>query len=323
MAQLRRPGPLMRPVHVSIEPTNVCNALCPVCETGKGDMQRNIGFMDFKNYCDLIDEIAPTTSVLLFYFMGEPFLNKNAYKMIKYARERNIFVETCTNGDLVDPKKLLWSDISKISFQIGGLTPEIHSRYRVNSDLLRVQSNLLRLIELRRESNSRIIIEVGFIVMRHNEHQVDAFLEWAESVGVDVANIIDPCARNMIEAHAYLPKDRKYWFYNEEAFNQGYLIPKVIPQNSCTWIWNSIQVNWDGTVVPCCRDTNGKHVLGNIFEDGIDKVFNSTQSIDFRSKILKSQGDIDICRLCSGYGLPSLEHSIPQEFNARNHSVNS
>ena len=55
---------------------------------------------------DFIDEVAPYTSTLLFYFMGEPFLNKNAYEMIRYARENGIFVETCTNGDFVDAEEL-------------------------------------------------------------------------------------------------------------------------------------------------------------------------------------------------------------------------
>ena len=72
MAQLRRPGPLLAPVHVSIEPTNACNARCPVCETGKGDMQRKTGFLDEHLYKEFLDDAAPTTAVLLYYFMGEP-----------------------------------------------------------------------------------------------------------------------------------------------------------------------------------------------------------------------------------------------------------
>ena len=85
MAMAKKTGPLMRPVHVSIEPTNTCNARCPVCETGKGEMTRPVGMLDFANYRKLIDKIYPTTSTLLFYFMGEPFLNRHAYDMIRYA----------------------------------------------------------------------------------------------------------------------------------------------------------------------------------------------------------------------------------------------
>jgi len=112
MAKSKRVGPLMSPVHVSIEPTNACNAQCPVCETGNNTMHRRKGLLDFDAYKILVDRIAPKTSTLMYYFMGEPFLNKHAYDMIRYARDRGIYVETCTNGDLADAKGIIYSDIN-------------------------------------------------------------------------------------------------------------------------------------------------------------------------------------------------------------------
>ena len=122
MAKAKRVGPLMLPVHISIEPTNVCNLRCPVCETGNGSMQRTPGMLDVHLYKRFIDEIAPHTAVLMYYFMGEPFLNKRAYEMIRYARQKDIYVETCSNGDYVDPAGVIYSDINQISIQIGGMT---------------------------------------------------------------------------------------------------------------------------------------------------------------------------------------------------------
>lgn len=324
MAQLRRPGPLMAPVHVSIEPTNACNARCPVCETGKGDMQRKTGFLDEHLYKEFLDDAAPTTAVLLYYFMGEPFMHRASYDMIRYARDKGIYVETCTNGDFVDPEGIIYSDINKVSFQLGGMDQQTHGRYRVRTRLDKAVENLERLIELRKKyPNSAVEIEVGFIVMRHNEHQVDEFLDWAKKIGVDRASVIDPCARNMTEAHAYLPKDRKYWYYDEEAFAKGVLKPKKLPDNECVWIWNSIQLNWDGSAVPCCRDPNGKFPLGNVFEKGIQAVFNGEKATAFRRSILDQQGDVSICKLCSGYGLPQLQHAKPAEFTIGRHSINA
>lgn len=323
MAQLRRPGPLMAPVHVSIEPTNACNARCPVCETGKGDMKRKSGFLDEHLYRAFIDEAAPTTAVLLYYFMGEPFMHRSSYDMIRYARDKGIYVETCTNGDFVDPEGVIYSDINRISFQLGGMDQATHARYRVRTRLDKAIDNLERLVALKKKHPaSNVEIEVGFIVMRHNEHQVDDFLDWAKKIGIDRASIIDPCARNMLEAHAYLPKDRKYWYYDEEAFERGVLKPKKLPDNECVWIWNSIQLNWDGTAVPCCRDPNGKFPLGNVFEKGLNAVFNGEAATGFRRRLLEKQGAISICKLCSGYGLPQLQHAKPAGFTIQRHSVN-
>ncbi len=317
MARARRVGPLMRPVHVLIEPTNACNARCPICETGNQSMERRTGMLDFTAYKRLIDDIWPTTANLLFYYMGEPFLNRHAYDMIRYARERGIAVETCTNGDLVDAKGVIYSDINKISFQIGGMDNKTHQIYRVRSDLAKVRKNLYALVEeRRRHPESNVQIEVGFIVMRHNEHQVGDFLRWTAELGVQ-ANVIDPCVRSVLEGHAFLPRDRKYWFYDEEAFERGVLKPKVVPDNECGWIWNSIQLNWNGDAVPCCRDPNGHHVFGNVFEKGLGAVFNGEKARAFRRQVLTAQGDIDICRLCSGYGLPNPQAVLPVRIAAR------
>tara|TARA_B100000579_G_scaffold437574_1_gene467504 strand:+ start:2493 stop:3584 length:1092 start_codon:yes stop_codon:yes gene_type:complete len=323
MAQMRRVGPLLPPIYLSIEPTNACNAQCPVCETGKGELQRKTGLLPLADFTQFIDKVYKTTAHLNLAFMGESFLNKNAYEMIRHAREKNIYVETVTNGDLIDAKGIIYSDINKISFQIGGMTEESNARYRVGTSLSRIQANLYSLIEERNKNfDSNVKIELGFIVMRHNEHEVDDFLSWAEEIGVDTANIIDPCVRNIMEGYAYLPRDEKYWFYDREAFAAGNLIPSVRPDNECAWIWNSLNIFWDGSAVPCCRDPNGKHILGNVFDEGLMRVFNSKAARSFRANILGKQEGVDICSLCSGYGLPDMSDAEPMSFEIRRHTFN-
>ena len=323
MAQLKRAGPLMEPVHVSIEPTNACNARCPSCETGKGDLLRKTGFLDVNLFKKFIDEVHSSTSTLLFYFMGEAFMHKDAYDLIRYVRNKGIYVESCTNGDLVDPEGIIYSDINKLSFQIGGMDEKTHQTYRVRSKLSKTISNIEKLVELRKKhNNSAVEIEVGFIVMRHNEAQVEDFKKWARNIGVDTANIIDPGVKNMLEAYAYLPTNKKYWFYDEDAFNKGFLKPKKTNKNECIWIWNSIQLNWNGDAVPCCRDVNGQNIFGNVFENSLKDVFNGKIATEFRKKILTNQKEIDICKLCSGYGLPPLHRTKSASYTIKRDTIN-
>ena len=68
-----------------------------------------------------------------------------------------------------------------------------HEIYRI-SKLDKTIENIEKLVQLRKKyNNSSLEIEVGFIVMRHNEHQVKEFYNWAKNIGVDIANVIDPC----------------------------------------------------------------------------------------------------------------------------------
>lgn len=322
LAKMRIAHPLMLPVHVTIEPTNACNLGCPVCETGNETMERSTGIMKFNQFSQIIDQIHHHVPVLMFYFMGEPFLNKYAYEMIRYARSKGMYVETCTNGEFVDAQGIIYSDINKISFQIGGMTQETHAVYRVNGDLDKSFGKLYELLEERRKHpESSVQIEVGFIVMKHNEHEVPEFMRWAEEAGVDVANVIDPCVRTPEQGKEMLPDDRRYWFYDEKALSQGILRPKYLPHNECTWVWNSVVINWNGSIVPCCRDPNGRHVFGNILETPLREIWNSTKAVEFRKSIVRNQGAVDICRLCSGYGVPQLMPQKKMEFSVQRLSL--
>lgn len=322
MAKAKRTGPLLPPVHVTIEPTNVCNLRCPICEAGNHSLKRQASMMDFKAYQRLIDDIAGYTSVLMFYFMGEPFLHRNAYEMIRYARERGIHVETCTNGEYVDAEGVIYSDINEISYQIGGITQETHQVYRVNGDLELTLERVRQLVALReRYPDSSVQIELGFIVMRHNEHEVAEFLELAKAIGVDKANIIDPCVRTVEEGQKLLPENRQYWFYDQKAFDNGVLRPKYLTDNHCEWVWNSALILCDGSMVPCCRDVHGTHTFGNVFENSYTKIWNAPSAQKFRRHILDDQGSIDVCKLCSGFGLPQLIRARPVGFEVQRLSI--
>ncbi len=295
------------PVHVTIEPTNACDMGCPVCETGAGIMERRTGRMKLENFKQIVDQIAFHTNTIFFYFMGEPFLYKESYEMIAYAKSKGIYVDTCSNGHFVDPKRLVESRIDEISFQIGGVTQKTHEIYRIRGNLQKSLDNLQAvLFERNRLGAGYPKIKLGFIVMKHNEHEVDAFQALARELGVDGASVIDPCVRDMDQARQFLPRDERYWFYDKKAFAKGVLRPKLLPENKCWWLWHSTLIMWNGDVVPCCRDPQGQYVMGNVFQEDLRSIWNGPKYRAFRKRILTEQGEIDICRLCSSYGVPHL-----------------
>jgi radical SAM protein with 4Fe4S-binding SPASM domain len=296
-----------RPMNITIEPTNVCNLRCPVCETGTGILGRPKAFMSYEQFKIIIDKIAPHTNTLMFYYMGEAFLNKSAYDMIRYAKGKGIpFVTTCTNGDVIDPDKLVASGIDEVSFQIGGITQETHQIYRVGSRLDRVLENLRETVRQRDAHRPGMAINCGFILMKHNEHEVEDFLALMKKIQVDAALIVDPCVRTLAQARDFLPRDQSHWFYDPEAFERGILKPKVVPENDCPWIYYSLAIQVNGDVVPCCRDATGDFVMGNLLRQDLDQIWNGEKFQNFRAKLLHSQGSISICRLCSGHGVSAI-----------------
>jgi radical SAM protein with 4Fe4S-binding SPASM domain len=291
-----------RPMNVTIEPTNACNLDCPICETGAGILGRETGHMTLSRFQSIIDRVGAHTNTLMFYFMGEPFLNPSAYQMIHYAKRAGIpFIETCTNGDFVDAEQIVACGLDKVSFQIGGITQETHEVYRVRGQLARVLDNLRETIRVRNERRSPLRIEVGLILMKHNEQEVDDFRRSMLELGADSAVVIDPCVRTIEQGKTFLPTDRAHWIYDEQAFTQGVLRPKVLPDNICPWIYYSVAIHVNGNVVPCCRDPRGEEIMGNIFEQSLDEIWNGAKFQSLRERIRTDQGSVEICRLCSSY----------------------
>lgn len=296
------------PVHITIEPTNICNLKCPVCETGSDIIKRPKGMIRFEDFKTIADKSYKYTNSIMFYYMGEPFLNNESYEMIKYAHDRGIYVTTCTNGSFIDAAKLIGSGIDEVSFQIGGITEESHKIYRVGSSLNDIIQNIKDIVHKKKvlkKTQPKIII--GLIVMKHNESQVGGFYKFAEELEVDESRILYPRVRTLEQGKQFLTVDEKYWFYDKESFEKdGLLKPKYLPHNRCNWMYFSTVVLCNGDVVPCCRDADADFVMGNLLKENLASIWNGKRYRKFRREIRQSQNKIKLCRLCSDFGIPSL-----------------
>jgi radical SAM protein with 4Fe4S-binding SPASM domain len=144
--------------------------------------------------------------------------------------------------------------------------------------------------------------------MKHNEHQVDDFVKYCESVGVDKYNIIGTCLREVSQAEGFLPSDRSYWYYDEEEIEQGNLVPKIRPDNYCGWIYSTATILANGDVVACCRDPKGEYVIGNVFKEKFSDIWNNEKYQSVRKGVSTNSNSMKLCSLCPGEGIPLLRN---------------
>jgi radical SAM protein with 4Fe4S-binding SPASM domain len=64
-------------------------------------------------------------------------------------------------------------------------------------------------------------------------------------------------------------------------------------------MWSGCVITWDGLVVPCCFDKDAKHRFGDLKNESFKKIWQSDHYNNFRNAILRSRGEIDICKNCS------------------------
>ena len=142
--------------------------------------------------------------------------------------------------------------------------------------------------------------------MKHNESEIEDFLKLAQKLKVDEARVISPCVRTLKQGKEFLPINEKYWIYDKTAFEKGVLRPQKMLSNRCNWIYLSTVILCNGDIVPCCRDTKGDFIMGNIFKEDFKDVWNGPKYLKFRKQVATQQKELSICQLCEGFELPPL-----------------
>ncbi len=98
---------------VIIETTNFCNLHCPLCPTQSSSREK--GIMSFSDFLQIAESLPPSVQDASLYLSGEPLINKNLFRMVKFLANRNIKCSISTNGTLLGKNidKLLDSGLSE------------------------------------------------------------------------------------------------------------------------------------------------------------------------------------------------------------------
>ncbi len=248
----------------------------------------------------ILDKLAPDLIYLTLYFQGEPLINPHFSEMVKMARDRNTFVATSTNGHFLDDEnveKIIKSGLNHLIISLDGLDQQTYEKYRVNGNFQTVMDGIRRLVAARETLKSDTpFIELQFLVMRHNEHQLAQVSEFARNSGVDKLSFKSAQVYNFDKAFSVIPTLKSKSRYRQ-LLDGNWVIGKKI-RNRCHRIWSSIVVTWDGKAVPCCYDKNADHPSGNLLEDSLKTVWKNQLSASFRKKVLVDRTQINICRNC-------------------------
>uniref|UniRef100_UPI0034A1CF04 SPASM domain-containing protein n=2 Tax=Clostridiaceae TaxID=31979 RepID=UPI0034A1CF04 len=68
----------------------------------------------------------------------------------------------------------------------------------------------------------------------------------------------------------------------------------------CHGLRDQIGILLDGTVVPCCLDSEGKIPLGNIFEQSLEEIITSKRARNIYDGFSRRRAVEDLCKRC-GY----------------------
>ena len=290
------------PISISFEPTTSCNLRCPECPSGLRAFTRPTGMLKKDFFRKTIDDIYKELTYLIFYFQGEPYLNTEFLDMVKYATGKGIYTATSTNAHYLNDanaKRTVESGLDRLIISIDGTTQDVYKQYRVGGKLDKVIEGAKNIVKWKKELKSKTpFVFFQFLVVKHNEHQIDEIKQLAKDIGVDqvrfkTAQVYD--YEN--DPNQLIPTIEKYSRYRKGK--DGRMKSKSGLANHCWKLWQGNVISWDGLVVPCCFDKDAAHRLGNLQTQSYKEVWNNDNYKQFRKEIMTSRKNIDICANCS------------------------
>ena len=250
---------------------------CSFCHGHSRAMRK----MSADEFSLVLDRLEGQTSYIYYHLMGEPLTHPLLPDFIRTARARGFKSVVTTNGTLLKKRgqELIDAGVYKVSISV-------HSFEKGSPDDLMLY--MQGVIECAKEASARGII----VVLRLWNRGYDG------GKNVDIYDIL----RSSIDGEwAQNTKGVRIHDKLHLEWGDRFEWPDLsAPENSgeifCYGLCDHFGILCDGTVVPCCLDSNGTLALGNVFADILPDIINSPRA----QSILKDRATEELCRKC-GY----------------------
>ena len=266
---------------VYVEITNICNMDCSFCH-GHNRPARQ---MTEAEYAHVLQQLSGKTQYLYHHVMGEPLLHPLLPRFIQMACRAGFRPMITTNGTLLDRcgDALLTPGLHKVNISLHSFekdNPDAHRDYiRQVARFAQKANEAGILISLRLWNNG---CDQG------KNHTTLQFLkedlpgEWTENT-----------RGYRIRDRLFLEWGDRFVWPDQNAPDQGNRI-------YCHGMLDHFGILCDGTVVPCCLDSDGVVALGNVFREELDHILASPRAKAIAEGFRQRKASEDLCRRC-GY----------------------
>src|SRR5215468_7260820 len=152
-----RRGPLAEaePVCLYLETTNRCNLLCTTCPRTFEDLESPAD-MSWELFTSIVDQFPRIARVVL-HGVGEPMMVRALPRMIRYLKDRGVYVLFNTNGTLMQQKRfqeLIDTGLDELRVSLDAADRETYAHVRGKDFFPRVVRDVGRFTAYQRQVGS-------------------------------------------------------------------------------------------------------------------------------------------------------------------------
>lgn len=285
---------------IYIETTNICNLSCDFCPK----TSRELRFMSIEDFKVIVGKIKGYTNHIYFHLMGEPFLNNNLEEFINIAKEENFNINITTNGTLIRKVK----DILISSNAVRQINFSLHSFEANNNNIefYKYINDVLDFINVSTiKSDTICSLRLWNIDTEELKASNDLNLQIVKLIE-DKLNLNFELFEALKEKRNLKLKDKVYLNMAEKFMWPDSNLSLISEEVFCYGLRDQIGILVDGTVVPCCLDSEGNIPLGNILKSNLEDIINSERSKKIYDGFSRRRAVEDLCKRC-GYAKRSFK----------------
>ena len=181
-------GPLAaaEPVCLYLETTNRCNLLCTTCPRTFEDLEPPAD-MSWELFTSIVDQFPRIARVVL-HGVGEPMMVRALPRMIRYLKERGVYVLFNTNGTLLTRRagrELIDAGLDELRISLDAATPQSFALVRGRDMFARILRNVRAFTTLQSELQCSVPrVSLWLTGLKETIAELPAFVRLARDIGV-------------------------------------------------------------------------------------------------------------------------------------------
>lgn len=320
---------------IEVEITTRCYLKCIMCEhtywKDKSYLSKDLRFEDFKGLMDG----TPNLKWINLTGEGSAFLNKDFMKIIRYCKEKGLYVDFSHDFHLIsyiEMRELIQLGVDRIYWSFDGCTRGTYEKIRVGANFDKVIENIKRFMELKKEMGSPLPeICFRYCFFKENLDEVDmvphfldmlvdevrdygdepsinfvALLEFEETKGWEVE--IPNAVISQVDEDSRLFGFKNYWSH------VTHIEEDKAPLDYCTF-WSEPYIMITGHVVPCCAVLMSNNrpnleimAFGNIYNQSLKEIWDSDRYRRFRKMVVNPKAPVPkVCVGCRSFNTQERE----------------
>jgi MoaA/NifB/PqqE/SkfB family radical SAM enzyme len=306
------------PVCLYLEVTNRCNLLCETCPRTFEALEPPAD-MSWELFTSIVDQVPEVARVVL-HGVGEPMLVKSLPRMIRYLKERGVYVLFNTNGTLLAPRKrreIIETGLDELRVSLDAAEAESFLRVRGKDMFDRIVRNVSEFTQLQKEIGaSTPRVSLWLTGLKETVDQLPDFVRLAARIGVREVHlqrlVFDDLGRGLARADSSLfERTRKE---EEDAIAAAQALGASLgvtmdasgatepglslkrgqqeaPWSGCRRPWSLMYFTAHGRALPCCIapfSARGyeTYTLGDATQQTLREIWNGAAYQEFREQLI-------------------------------------